>query len=81
MTKVRDRAHLRTLIADGTHEFLIALSPAGLVSRKELSAVGNGRYQVFHGIDGRTEILSWRQLCAQTNIGLAIDRGVFYADD
>jgi len=80
MIKVRDRAHLRALIRRGQSDFLIALNPAGLVSRKEIRRAGRGRYEVFHGIDGTLEVLTERELFEGTNVGKAIERGAFYAE-
>jgi hypothetical protein len=60
---------------------VIALSRGGLISRKNIVQAGNRRYEVFHGIDGTLETLSERELYERTNIGRAIDRGAFFAED
>ena len=80
MIKVRDRAHLRALIRRGKSDFVIALNPAGLVSRKEIRRAGRGSYEVFHGIDGRLEVLTGHELFEETIVGEAIERGAFYAE-
>src|SRR5947207_76001 len=65
----------------GHADYAIALAPAGLVSRKNIGLSPDGRYSIFHGIDGRVEQLSERELCDETNIGAALMRGAFYLDE
>jgi hypothetical protein len=82
MVKVQDVSHLRSLIRRGVTDFLIVLGGGGLVSRKEIRTFpGLKKYQVFHGVDGTTETLTFSQILKETNIGVAIKKGCFFAEN
>jgi hypothetical protein len=81
MVKVKDNEHFRSLLKRGATDFRIVLGGGGLVSRKQIREFpGLRKYEVFHAIDGTIQTLSWRDLLRETNIGVALRKGCFYAE-
>jgi hypothetical protein len=81
MKRIADVAELKSLIDSGHTDYAIALCGGALLSRKNIAPSQAGRYSVFHGIDGRFEELSERELLDDTNIGAALEAGIFVLDE
>ena len=82
-TKVHTIGMLADLCGSEPRPFVLYLN-GGLVSRKLISFNPKSRrFRVHNAIDGSVQRLSARQLNDPTlsNIGAAIERGAFYADE
>ena len=78
--RVHDFDEFRALVASGQTEFAISLAGGALISRKQVWPTAIGGYEVFHGIDGRFEMLSEAELLSETNIGRALEVGALFAE-
>lgn len=81
MTRINTLDEMKDHFTEGHASFVIALMGGAAVSRKEIRPRPEGRLEVFHGIDGRFEELAEHELFTETNIGEAMQRGIFFCED
>ena len=78
MTLIRNTRQLRQALAQGRNDFRLVLQ-GGLYSRKTVTLLPDGRFEVVNHIDQTVQQLSGRQLYSESNIGKAMKRGAFVA--
>jgi hypothetical protein len=66
-------------IAEGCHEFRLLLI-GGAYSRKHITTDDRGRFCVFNYIDDSEQRLTAKELFTKSNIGEAMQHGVFVAE-
>lgn len=76
MHKIRNSKELRRAIAREQFEFALLLGN-GIFSRKMISVLEDGRFEVENCIDESVQELTGRQLYSESNIGLGMKRGSF----
>jgi hypothetical protein len=77
---IRNTQQLREVIAEGLSEFRLLLKGGGY-SAKTLTAASKGRFHVVNHIDGSSQVLTEAELSTQSNIGEAIAKGAFIAEE
>jgi hypothetical protein len=77
---IRNYRQLRKAIADGLTEFRLLLMGGGY-SAKTITAASKGRFHVVNHIDGSSQILTEVELSTQSNIGEAMTKGAFIAEE
>ena len=78
MTLIRNTRQLRQALAQGRNDFRLVLQ-GDLYSRKTVTLLPDGRFEVVNHIDQTVQQLSGRQLYSESNIGKAMKRGAFVA--
>lgn len=79
MRRIRNTGELRKALAAGQYEYRLLLN-GGVFSRKTILPRRDGRFEVWNGIDGSTEVLTGRQLYSESNIGEGMRLGAFVAE-
>jgi hypothetical protein len=74
--QIKNPPQLRRVIENGRHEFCLCLA-GGLVSRKTIVMMHNGRFRIVNHIDESVQTLSQEQLYTHSNIGEAMRIGAF----
>ena len=72
---------LKTMIAEGTHDFFIVLN-GGFRSSKEMdNSPKTGKFYILNEIDGTEQTLNEKELLDRnyTNIGFAMTQGALFA--
>lgn len=82
MQRIKNLSELKAHLRRGHRDFAIALVGGAAVSRKYITPLSNGRFDLFNGIDGTVvEEQTGRELLTRTNIGKAMRRGAFFCEE
>jgi len=77
---IRNTQQLREAIEEGLSEFWLLLMGGGY-SAKIITAASKRRFHVVNHIDGSSQVLTEAELFTQSNIGEAMTKGAFVAEE